>query len=481
MKSKNLNPLTLFNFAQRSVEAYQDFLTAQNFDIRSVKTLKDFLNIPITTKSNYIQAYPLNKLCPNNLLLPMVSASSGSSGRSTFWMRGTEQEKRGGIIHEQIFSEIFNIKKVDKTLVIICFSMGIWVAGGFTLASCRYVSERGYQLTTVTPGIDREDIFLILKNLAPQYSQIILVGYPPFIEDVIQEAGKRKIPVHKNIKLLTAGDKFSEEWRDHSLKILKLKNPASVINLYGCADAAILGFETPLTIFLRQSATKNKELYSKLFGETTSTPGLYQYDPSYVYFENFKNELLITVKGGTPLIRYNIHDMGNVYSYRDVVEILKSYGLYQKAKDHGLEKWKLPFVTVKGRTDVSVTFYALNIYPEHIKSSLQHKSIRKYVNGNFYAYTTQTEKNGQELHINIELRKDVINNNVLQKKIQLEVLKNLKHKNTEYSKLYSELGSRTEPQVHLVKYNHNLLKENSKGVFLSSGKKPKVIDVLHHD
>ena len=140
---------------------------------------------------------------------PTAYAGSGSSGRLTFWFMGGRQEAVGGKAHEIIFKEIFGIKKNDSTLVVNCFAMGLWIAGNYTQAACRYLAKKGYRITTISPGIEKKDIFIILRDLAPQFKKLILTGYPPFLMDVIREARGKNMPLRKDIKILTAGNKIS--------------------------------------------------------------------------------------------------------------------------------------------------------------------------------------------------------------------------------------------------------------------------------
>jgi phenylacetate-coenzyme A ligase PaaK-like adenylate-forming protein len=49
----------LFRGAARDVPAYREFLTSQGIDSADVKTYADFQTLPLTTKQNYMLAYPL--------------------------------------------------------------------------------------------------------------------------------------------------------------------------------------------------------------------------------------------------------------------------------------------------------------------------------------------------------------------------------------------------------------------------------------
>src|SRR3989344_3595939 len=358
MKSNKINAISLFELAFKKVPGYRRFLKSKNFDPGLIKNLEDFKKLPITDKKSYLQKYSLGDLFCEGKFPPIVYASSGSSGKPTFWFRGDEQETRGGDIHRTIFEKIFGINKNDPTLVVICFSMGVWVAGNYTATSCRQLAQKGFNLSIISPALDKEDIFNALRNLAPLYKNLVIAGYPPFIMDVINEALAKGINLPENVKFLTAGDKFSEGWRDSLMKLLGKKNESTfAISLYGSADALVLGHETPLSIFIRRESLKDQKLYYEIFGEESTLPALVQYDPDDTYFEEIDGELVITAPMAIPLVRYNIHDRGKIISHIAMKDLLIRYGLIGKAGDN-LKDWELPFIVLKGRTDVAVTFYA---------------------------------------------------------------------------------------------------------------------------
>jgi len=470
--------LDLFHKTASTVLAYKKFLKKHKINPLKIKTLKDFTKLPIINKNNYYQKYNLKDFFPKRKNPSMAYASSGSSGKPTFWFREDEQEQSGGEIHEIIFRDIFNITKKESTLVVVCFSMGIWVAGNYTLSACRYVSNLGYNLTTISPGIEKEDIFNILKELAPKYDNLILAGYPSFLMDIMNEVQKRKIFIrNKKINFIMSGDKFSESWRKDFLNLVKIKNSHSLINIYGSADAAILGHETPLSIFLRKELLINKNLRQRLSGKGEDFPSIIQYYPNRIFFEEVDGELIITSQTAIPLIRYNIHDIGRIIKYAEVKKILKICNLEKKAQKHGLFEWKLPLIILKGRTDVATTFYALNIFPEHIKAGIENKSVKKFLTGNFMIYNKVINRNKVEkLCIRIELSKgvrptkknfDLINKSIIGHLIKL---------NIEFRKLYQTINQKALPMVNFYKYgDKKFLAEKKPRIVGLVNKKPRKI------
>ncbi len=470
------NAVRVFRKAASFVPAYQKFLKKNKVKPGAITGAR-FTEVPLVDKKGYIYKYPLAELFPEGKIPAMAYASSGSSGKPTFWFRGDEQEETGGALHELIFRDIFGIRKNDSTLVIVCFSMGVWVAGNFTVAACRELARKGYALTVISPGIEKEDIFNALRDLAPRFKRTVLVGYPPFLMDIVGEARKRGVGF-QNVNILTAGDKFSEEWRAALLKLLNIKDVyRGLVSVYGSADAGPLGHETPLSVFIRREAGQNKRLYTELFGEAPELPGLVQYHPDRIFFEEVNGELIFTTDTAAPLVRYNIRDTGNILPHNDMAGILRKHHLERAAKKHGLSAWKLPFLVLKGRTDVAVTFYALNIYPEHIKAGIEDRRVSRFLSGSFLAYNKTVNNNRtQKLFITVELAKGVRPTRELVRLAGRAIVENLIKLNIEFRKLYATIGVRALPTVGLSAYGEkSFLSHRFKGVLSIKGKKPRLL------
>ncbi|MBI2450751.1 MAG: phenylacetate--CoA ligase family protein [Parcubacteria group bacterium] len=454
-----LNPeqkkvLKLFHQAAKDIPAYQVFLKKHKIKSRKIKAWKDFQKIPLMDKKNYLRVYPYVDLFPKKKIPPIISMSSGSSGKPFYWPRGFDQEERGGKIHEIIFRNIFKIGS-KRTLVIVCFSMGTWIAGTFTASCCRYIAQKSYNLSIATPGIEKEDALSILKDFAPNFETVILAGYPPFLMDIIDEANQRKINLKKlNLRLLFAGENFSEKWRDviHEMASMPKTLDRSV-SIYGTADADILGHETPLSVFLRKKANINRNFAEAFFGKISFIPTLVQYYPMEKFFESVNGKLIFTSAAGIPLIRYNIQDTGKLISYSEAMKLIREFGFEKEIKKRGLDKWKLPFLTLGGRKDVSVTFYALNIYPENIKSGLEDDFVSKYLSGKFIASTKSVNKGkNQKLIIKVELARNTEPTENIKELAEQIIFEHLLKLNIEYRKLYSSISKKALPQIELIPF-----------------------------
>ena len=111
----------------------------------------------------------------------------------------------------------------------MCFALGTWVGGMYTAACCRHLAAKGYPITVVTPGNNKDEILRVVRRRsAPRFEQIVLLGYPPFLKDVIDAGRARGVDWPAlHIKLVMAGEVFSEEWRTWWPSASGCRRPAS--------------------------------------------------------------------------------------------------------------------------------------------------------------------------------------------------------------------------------------------------------------
>jgi len=402
--------LALFHEVAASVPAYRRFLDEHGIDPVSVRTFTDFEALPPTTKQGYILRHPLADLCRGGELesCDMVAVSSGSTGKPTFWPRFFTDELGIATRFEQVFHDSFDASR-RRTLAVICFALGTWVGGMYTASCCRYLGEKGYPITVITPGNNKDEIYRVLADLGPLFEQVVLLGYPPFLKDVIDTGLARGVdfaPLH--IKLVTAGEVFSEEFRALVCARAGASSPCyAFASLYGTADAGVLGNETPLSIAIRRFLAGHPDVARALFGHYR-LPTLVQFDPMSRYFEAREGKLLFSGNNGVPLIRYGILDTGGVIPFAAMLETLSSAGFdprqdpeIQANGQRGVRD--LPFVYVFGRSDFTVSYFGANIYPENVTVGLERPGIHEWVTGKFVLEVLEDEDRSPFLSIAVEL------------------------------------------------------------------------------
>lgn len=450
--------LDLFHRASKEVPSYANFLNDNGINPEGIKTEKDFKSLPVTNKKNYLKKYDLKELSWDGSFqdVHLVSVSSGSTGEPFFWPRGIGLEYETALEYEIILKHFFEADK-RRTLFIIGYAMGMYVAGVFTLNSAMNLIKKGYPLTVATPGSDKDSILRIIKKLGGNFDQTIIAAYPPVLKDVIDKGIKENIEWGQyKLKFIFGGEGFSEEFRKYIYERTKATNYLkSSVNIYGSADAAILGHETPVSIYIRKLASENANLRKTLFKDDR-LPSLLQYYPSFKYFEEVDGSLIFTTYGGIPLIRYSIGDTGNVIPFTKMVDTLKSFGVDIEKEMVQYEcnnlVAKLPFVYLFGRADNTKIFYGANIYPEHIKNCLERKDIIHTITGKYFTDILFDNNHDQTFYIAVELTHGVNTNNQLKEKIADTIHQGLLNINDEYKYLAQTIGKRIYPSVELFSY-----------------------------
>ncbi|MDO8510216.1 MAG: hypothetical protein Q7S15_01155 [bacterium] len=449
--------LKTFHKAAQKVPAYKDFLKKHKIDASKIKTFKDFQNVPLINKENYLREYPFESLCIDGTLAqPLVfTSTSGSTGKPFYFCRSNEIDWQSSVAHELFYKNGFSKKELqtDSTLVIVCFGMGVWIGGLITYQAFEMLEGRKYPISIITPGINKDEIFKTLTNLAPRFKRLIFAGYPPFIKDIIDEAADKKINLKKwDIRIIFAAEAFTERFRDYIGRKANIDDIyTDTMNIYGSADIGTMAFETPTAILARRLILKRPALFNSVFGAINKTPTLAQYNPLFITFEAPGGEIVLTADNSLPLVRYSIGDHGGVFSYKELEDQFGKEGmkLERQLKSHKLlsHNYELPFVYVYERMDMSTTLYGLQIYPETIREVLLDNHINKFVTGKLTLASRYDKEQNQYLEINIELKKDLEIPDSVQQLISNKIVGNLLHKNSEFKELYSYLKERAVPKL----------------------------------
>ena len=136
------------------------------------------------------------------------AVSSGSTGEPTLWPRGLHHELPIAVRFEQVFRDSFRAHK-RKTLAVVCFALGSWVGGMYTTSCLRWLAAKGYPLLIVTPGNKMDEILRVVRRLAPDFEQTVLLGYPPFLKEVVDAGRAEQLDWRAfNVRLVTAGEVF---------------------------------------------------------------------------------------------------------------------------------------------------------------------------------------------------------------------------------------------------------------------------------
>ncbi len=450
-QSAQQTAVALYQRVVQQVPAYAQFLCDQGVTDPSAISVDTFSQLPWVTKQNYVNSYPLPERCWDGKLAQceFVAFSSGSTGTPSLWPRSLNHEIAIAERFDAVFRDSFQAHQ-KPTLAVVCFALGTWVGGMFTSFCLRYLAQKGYPITLVTPGNNKTEILRVIKQLSPFFEQTVLLGYPPFVKDVVDSGHTENIdwPAFQ-IKLVFAGEVFSEEWRGLMYQRLGANDPYhDSATLYGTADAGVLGNETPLSICIRQYLAKHPDVSRALFGESR-LPTLVQYDPQQRYFEvTPEHTLVITGDNGVPLIRYHIADKGGIFSCQELLQRLQEHGFDPMAELSATKKPSSdPFVYVFGRADFTVSFFGANIYPENISVALEQPNTACWATGKF-VLSVKSEAQTPHLSIAIELLPNVTAAEVDQQKLTDSIIRELKRLNSEFANYVPEAYQTPQISLH---------------------------------
>lgn len=475
-KNAEQNALHIFHECATRVPAYKDFLKKNDIKAGTIRTITDFSNnVPILTKENYIDVYPLEKRMYDGVLTRshLIAASSGTTGTPRLWPRTLEQEFESGLIHEILFRELFGIKKTnnkEETLVVIGFPLGIYISGMATTLPSFLLSLKGYHFTLLTSGINVDGVVRALLQTHTSYKKIVLIGHPFFVKNLLEKGVSNGVKwKHFDVKVMMCSEGFTEEWRDYLYSFLRpKKGEESIFNTYGSSEFLLMANETPLSIALRRMVKRSPFLRATLFAdEHRSLPQLFQFDPRLRYVEEANGALLFTANSGIPLVRYSLGDRGEVWRMknfqRDVSKKDATLGKLLKEQPH----WNLPMIILRGRLDHAVLFYGINMYPEFFHHALNSRLFLREITGKFAIEKRHNKKMEQYLVVHIELQQDRKATRALARKLEEHIQSTLTEVSIEYRFLMQSVKKVLRPKVVLWNFQSP--------EYFTPGVKPKYI------
>lgn len=452
--------LQLFHEMTQRVPAYKKFLKANKINPRTIKSIDDFRRLPALNKNNYLYKYPKNELCWDGKFKEaawVISSTSGSSGEPYYFPRQDFQDHQYAISAELYLRANFKIHQ-RSTLYVDAFAMGVWIGGVFTYEAVKQVAEKGYNLSIVTPGLNKSEAVKAIQLLGPYFDQVIIGSYPPILKDILDDGIRAGLKWQDyNIGIVFSAEGFSEEFRNYIIKKAVIKNEyLGTLNHYGTADMGTISHETPLSVMMRRFAVNNDKLLESVFGHVNKLPTLTQYIPEMFYFEEQNKELLCSSYSGVPLVRYDLKDQGAVVTFSQLINIFKDYDidLKQAASEAKIEDtiWNLPFVYVYERSDLSVSFLGFQIYPEPVRKALHSPRFHDHLTGKFSMLVDYDKNAEQCLQIHVELKADTKQTKQLLNQTQTVVHLALVQHNPVYKMNHETLGDRVLPKITFWPY-----------------------------
>ncbi|MBT4445898.1 hypothetical protein HOA92_04510 [archaeon] len=458
--------LNIFRSTVKNTPAYAKFLKKHKVDLKSIKTVSDFnKKVPASDKKNYIKKYKFEDRCFGGRL-PLhgnVDESGGTSGVATNWIHDAKEEDA---LFKAVKFELNYAFEADKKnlFVLSGWSCGPWATG---VKFCELMER----LTLVkNTGTDPNDIIRTLKMFGPKHDYLI-GAYPPFLKNLIDEHADEINWKKYNIDLVIGGEGVTLQWVDYMKA--KLKKGAKIVSSYGCSDVDIgVGFESPLAHFIRRQVAKKPGLRKALFGKQSAIPMIFQYNPTVHYINQIvtkdgKNEFEITLldpAAALPKIKYNLHDEGKVFKHNELLKILRQHipdfdVKFAKSGGKISEILRLPFITIFGRSDGTLSFDGANVFPNQIEKGIQgHKLLSKKTN-RFKIEKKYDKNHNTEFHVHVELKKGHKSVAGLKKTYLEEIVSTLNRINPDFKESYA--NNRTiKPKINIYKNNHKLFSQD---------------------
>lgn len=453
--------MELYKFVSENVPAYQKLIEERGIRPEEIRDTESYKRLPVIDKDSYLRKYDYLDLFPNRDLSKATtfSATSGSTGEPFFFPREEAHDEQNEYTGAVFLKNQFEIDR-KSTLAIISFGMGIWIGGILNYKYLNQIAKKGNKLAVVPVGTHVEIFLNTVKKFGKHYDQLLLIGYPPLIKDIIDRGKEYGISWKDyNIKIFTAAEGFSEKFRDYLVKKAHIKNPLTdIINIYGTVELGGMGNETALTTLMRKTAQKNKKVFRAIFPGATTMPTLVQYHPNIVYFEEVNGELVVSAYGSSiPLLRYRFPDRGGVVPFNEMIKRFESVGIdiLKEAKEAGIADYilKLPFAYVYERSDGAVSLVGIDIYAQWIKDALYVSELESFATGKFHVAKKEDKNFNGSVEIHVELKKDVSGNTEISEKVHKAIIDNLWRESIEFKNLYSTTPEKAVINVMLHPYD----------------------------
>jgi len=443
------------------VPAYGRFLRLAGYDANRLRSVADFSALPIMDKASYLMRYPVEQRVRRGELARahIVTLSSGATGAPMLWPRFPDQDAAQIATLIAIYQEHLRIKE-RWTLLIVANAMGAWVGGTIVAETGqRIFSQPGIRGTVVTPGLNQEEALRFVEQLSRHYDQTFVIGYAAPMVTMLDEGKRRGIDWPAlNVTLCSGSEYVSEGQRERLAQLLgkDLDRLEGFFGIFGSSEGGgAIGYESRLCLLIRRLCARTPGLADALF-DGPIVPSLIQYNPLSHFLEIHDGEILLTARGGVPLIRYNTHDRGGLLSMAEVVARCRAFGydLRQElaARGFGPEYLRpLPFMYAFGRSD-AVTIHGANVYVDQLTDVLAQPALRGSNTGHFRLAGENLPDGRATLRVEVELSAGMAASDELTALYRHSVIQGLQRVSSEFRAVYETAPGRIDVTVELLPF-----------------------------
>jgi phenylacetate-CoA ligase len=443
------------------VPAYGRFLRLAGYDANRLRSFADFGALPVMDKASYLTRYPVEQRVRRGELARahIVTLSSGATGSPTLWPRFPDQDAAQLNALINIYDEHLRIRE-RWTLLIVANAMGAWV-GGMIVAETgqRMFSQPGIRGTVVTPGLNQEEALRFVEQLSRHYDQTFVIGYAAPMATMLEEGQRRGIDWPAlNVTLCSGSEYVSEGQRERLAHLLgkDLDRLEGFFGVFGSSEGGgAVGYESRLCLLIRRLCARTPGLADALF-DGPVVPSLNQYNPLSAFLEVEGGELLLTARGGVPLVRYNTHDRGGLLSLEEVVARCRAFGYDLRhelqTRGFGPEYLRpLPFMYAFGRSD-AVTIHGANVYVEQLTEALTQPALRGSNTGHFRLAGENLPDGRANLRVEVELSAGVPASDELAALYHHSVVQGLQRISSEFRSAYEMAHGRITVELDLMPF-----------------------------
>lgn len=450
------DPIEVYRTAVSRVPAYRKFLEASAGRVPEVKTLEDFRALPMTSKKEYLNRYPLEEICLDGTLRGkhFICRSSGTTQKPFYWPQMPEQERETPQWFYAGIDEAIQVSE-KPTLVVVTLALGSWISGELSTWALRCAALEKKNLTVVTPGLNIEEAVGLLERFCPHFEQTLVLSYPPFAKNIVDSALAKGLPLESyHLRFRLVGEGYTEHFHGYMAQRLghTEQDVSAIWAGYASTDIGRIGTETPLSIMARRLVFQ-KGLAKEVFG-LNEMPSLCQYNPDNVFLEEVAGELVATKHQAVPLVRYRTSDRGALLSCDELLARMDRAGLdpVRALERLGFDTARirrLPFLMVFGRHDGSVTFFGSKILAGQVQDVLEGTpELAQLFTGAYQMKKSEDSNLDPVLELVLEKRLGV--KAVDEKAVIAAFARELAKRSTEYASIHGQQGDKALPKLSLV-------------------------------
>lgn len=292
----------------------------------------------------------------------LVFSSSGHSGAFSFGLETRAQSASLARRLDLLFDYYFGIA-TERSLLVNALPGSVRVPSRHAV-----VAELGAR-----PGA----VVRALRDLAPEFEQIVLVGEPLLIKAVIDEAADAALRLdRRRVHVVSGGDFLPQSFREYIARHLAhdLRDPdaGQVVTSYGVSELGLsLAHDTPELRAITRAFDGDPGLCEAVMGRVPHAPTLLQALPDQYYLETplagARPRIVATTLDPSrplPLVRYDTGDEGELVPHERLARRLTDAG---RAALVPSSRW--PLVALWGRGG-SIVLGERCVHVEQVKAAL---------------------------------------------------------------------------------------------------------------